>query len=426
LRLRAGDGYAAAVAYNSDVCNDITRRAALPLLLCGASRRLSAEDWPQFRGPDGQGHSAEHALAITWSEHDNIRWKVPIPGLGWSSPAVLGDRIWVTTAIDRGHSLQAICLDRATGRQMLAAEVFRSSGAEAINEKNSYASPTPLLDGDRVYVHFGPYGTACIRNSGEIVWRTRLKYAPQHGPGGSPVLFDDLLIVSCDGLDIQYVAALDTGTGKIRWKSSRTGSQAYVTPLVIEAGGRTQVIAPGAFRATSYDPRTGKEIWWVRYGQGFSNVPRPVFGAGLVFLCSGFFEPVLLAVRPDGQRDVTDSHVAWTLKRGAPLTPSPLLAGEYLYVVSDNGIATCLDARTGAIHWRERLGGNFSASPVYADGHIYFLNEDGETTVVTAGQQFHKLATNRLDGRTLASTAISGGAIFIRTDKNLYCIEKRT
>src|SRR5581483_1993801 len=363
----------------------------------------------QFRGPDGQGHSAEHSLPITWSEKDNVRWKVPIPGSGWSSPAILGDRIWLTTATERGRSLQAICLDRTTGKQVLAVEVFRLSGEEPINQKNTYASPTPLLEGNRVYLHFGPNGTACIRNSGEILWRTRLKYTPQHGPGGSPALCDDVLIVSCDGLDTQYVAALDTATGKVRWKTSRAGSQAYVTPLVIEAAGRKQVIAPGAFRATSYDPRTGKEIWWVRYGQGFSNVPRPVFGAGLVFLCSGFFEPVLLAVRPDGQKDVTDSHVVWTLKRGAPLTPSPLLAGEDLYVVSDNGIATCMEARTGAVRWRERLGGSFSASPVYADRRIYFLNEDGETTVIAPGERFQKLAANSLDGRTLASIAISGG-----------------
>jgi outer membrane protein assembly factor BamB len=264
-----------------------------------------------------------------------------------------------------------------------------------------------------------------MRNSGEIVWRTLLKYSPQHGPGGSPVLFEDLLIVNCDGLDTQYVAALDTGTGKVRWKTSRAGSQAYTTPLVIEAGGRTQVISPGAYRASAYDPRTGKEIWRVRYGQGFSNVPRPVFGAGLVFICSGFFEPVLLAVRPDGQGDVTNSHVAWTLKRSAPLTPSPILAGENLYVVSDNGICTCLDARTGEPYWRERLGGTFSASPVYADGRIYFLNEDGETTVAAPGKKFQKLATNQLDGRTLASIAVSGGALFIRTDKSLYRLEKR-
>jgi outer membrane protein assembly factor BamB len=403
----------------------ITRRTALPLLLYGAGVPLAAEDWPQFRGPDGQGHSGERALPLTWSENENVRWKVPIPGLGWSSPAILGDRIWVTTATEEGRSLQAICLDRGTGKQKLTVDVFHSEGEERINNKNSYASPTPVLDGEFVYLHFGPYGTACIRNSGEIVWRTRLKYYPQHGPGGSPVVFEDLLIVSCDGMDTQYVAALDTRTGKIRWKTPRTGHQAYVTPLVIEAGGRTQLIAPGAFRATAYDPRTGKEIWWVRYGQGFSNVPRPVYGAGLVFICSGFFEPVLLAIRPDGQKDITDSHVAWTLRRGAPLTPSPLIVGDNLYIVSDNGIATCLDAKTGATHWRERLGGNFSASPVYADGRIYFLSGDGEATVIAPGERFEKLATNRLEGRTLASIAVSGGALFIRTDKNLYRLEKR-
>jgi len=406
------------------VIQPITRRASLPLLLCGATRRLTGEDWPQFRGPDGQGHSAEHALPVTWSEKENIRWKVPVPGSGWSSPVILGDRIWLTTAAQKGRSLQAICLDRVTGKQTVAVEVFRLSGDEPINQKNTYASPTPLLERDRVYLHFGPNGTACIRNTGEILWRTRLKYTPQHGSGGSPALCDDLLIISCDGLDTQYVAALDTATGKVRWKTSRAGNQAYVTPLVIEAGGRKQVIAPGAFRATAYDPRTGKEIWWVRYGQGFSNVPRPVFGVGLVFLCTGFFEPALLAVRPDGQKDVTDSHVAWTLKRGAPLTPSPLLAGQDLYVVSDNGIATCVEARTGAVRWRERLGGNFSASPVLADGRIYFLNENGETTVITPGEQFQRVSTNSLNGSTLASIGISGGALFIRTDSHLYRIER--
>jgi outer membrane protein assembly factor BamB len=404
----------------------ITRRTVLPLLAGAVGGAFSAEDWPQFRGPGGQGHSVERALPLTWSETENVAWKAPIPGLGWSSPAILGDRIWITSATEQGRSLQAICFDRETGKEKLNVEVFRSGGSEHINEKNSYASPTPLLEGDRVYLHFGPFGTACMKNSGEIVWRAHLRYSPQHGPGGSPVLFENLLIVSCDGLDTQYVAALDTATGKVRWKSSRPGNQAYVTPLVIEAGGRTQLIAPGAFRATSYDPRTGKEIWWVRYGQGVSYVPRPVFGAGLVFLCTGFFEPEVLAVRPDGTGDVTKSHVAWSLKRGAPLTPSPILAGDNLYVVSDNGIATCMDAASGTIHWRERLGGNFSASPVYADGRIYFLDEDGRATVIAPGKQFQKLATNQLDGRTLASIAVSGRALFIRTDKNLYRLEKRT
>jgi outer membrane protein assembly factor BamB len=402
----------------------MTRRTTLPLLLCGFTRQLFAQDWPQFRGPDGQGHSNEKTLPLTWSETENVRWKVPIPGRGWSSPAILGQRIWLTTSIGRGPSLRAICLDRDTGRQQQNVELFRVADAERINDKNSYATPTPVLEGDSVYLHFGPYGTACIRNSGEIVWRARLKYSPEHGPGGSPVLFEDLLIISCDGQDTQYVVALDKETGKIRWKTPRAGYQAYTTPLVIYAAGRAQVISPGAHRAMAYDPRTGKEIWSVRYGQGFSNVPRPVFGADLVFICTGFFEPLVLAVRPDGKGDVTSTHVAWTLRRGAPLTPSPLLVGEELYVVSDSGIATCLDAKTGTAHWRERLNGNFSASPVYADDRIYFLNEDGETIVIASGKQFQKLATNQLDGGALASIAVSGGALFIRTHENLYRLER--
>jgi len=395
------------------------------MLLCGLSRRLLAQDWPQFRGPDGQGHSDEKSLPLTWSETENIRWKVPIPGRGWSSPAILGDRIWLTTAVERGPSLRAICFDRATGRQQQDVELFRVAGGEHLNSKNSFATPTPVLEGENIYLHFGPYGTACIRNSGDLVWKTRLRYSPEHGPGGSPVLFEDLLIVSCDGQDTQYVVALDKDTGKVRWRTSRAGYQAYTTPLVIEAAGRTQLISPGAHRASSYDPRTGKEIWSVRYGDGFSNVPRPVFGAGLVFICTGFFEPAVMAVRPDGKGDVTNSHVEWTLRRGAPLTPSPLLVGAELYVVSDNGILTCLNAASGEIWWRARMNGNFSASPIAADGRIYFLNEDGETTVIAPGKQIQKLASNRLEGTTLASIAVSGGSLFIRTHENLYRVEQR-
>jgi outer membrane protein assembly factor BamB len=235
------------------------------------------------------------------------------------------------------------------------------------------------------------------------------------------VLFGDLLILSCDGYDIQYVVGLDKRTGQIRWKSPRKGYQAYTTPLTVQVDGKDQVVSPGAHRAVSYDPRTGKEIWWVRYGNGYSNVPRPVYGHGLVFICSGFDQPVLLAVRPDGQGDVTETHVAWSLKRGVPLTPSPLLVGEELYIISDNGVASCLDAKTGKQHWQERLGGSYSASPVYADGRIYFLNEDGESVVIEPGREFKKLASNRIDGYTLASMAISGGAIFVRSASHLYC-----
>ena len=384
---------------------------------------VSTSDWPQFRGPTGQGVSDEQGLPLTWSETKNVRWKVAIPGRGWSSPVVQGDRIWLTTATEEGKSLRAISVDRNTGAIVQNVEVFRLKSAKLANPKNSLASPTPIVEGDRVYVHFGAFGTACITQSGEIVWKTKLEYDNgQHGTGGSPVLYEDLLIISCDGNDVQFVVALDKLTGKVRWKKSREGSQAYTTPLIVELAGSPQVISPGAFRAISYDPRNGKELWQVTYGEGFSNVPRPVYGDGLVFICTGFQQPSLLAVRVDGKGDVTKSKVQWKLDRGVPLTPSPLLVGSELYMVTDNGIVTCVDAKTGKEYWRARVGGNHSASPIYADGRIYFLNEEGESVVLAPGQQLKHLATNQLDGRTLASMAVSNGSIFIRSDTHLYRI----
>jgi len=384
---------------------------------------VSTSDWPQFRGPTGQGVSDEQGLPLTWSETKNVRWKVAIPGRGWSSPVVQGDRIWLTTATEEGKSLRAISVDRNTGAIVQNVEVFRLKSAKLANPKNSLASPTPIVEGDRVYVHFGAFGTACITQSGEIVWKTKLEYDNgQHGTGGSPVLYEDLLIISCDGNDVQFVVALDKLTGKVRWKKSREGYQAYTTPLIVELAGSPQVISPGAFRAISYDPRNGKELWQVTYGEGFSNVPRPVYGDGLVFICTGFQQPSLLAVRVDGKGDVTKSKVQWKLDRGVPLTPSPLLVGSELYMVTDNGIVTCVDAKTGKEYWRARVGGNHSASPIYADGRIYFLNEEGESVVLAPGQQLKHLATNQLDGRTLASMAVSNGSIFIRSDTHLYRI----
>jgi len=380
-----------------------------------------AEDWPEFRGPTGQGHSTETGLPLTWSETKNVKWKTAIPGKGWSSPAILGDRIWLTTATEDGKSLRAICVDRNTGAITQNVELFRLKNLGPMSPKNSLASPTPVLEGDRVYLHFGNHGTACISQTGEIVWKTKLDYDNgQHGPGGSPVVYENLLIVSCDGNDYQFVAALDKLTGKTKWKKLRQGYQAYTTPLVVRLPESDQVISPGAFRAIAYEPRTGKEIWQVRYGDGFSNVPRPVYGNGLVFICTGFQEPSLMAVRVDGRGDVTKKHVAWSLKRGAPLTPSPLLVGGELYMITDNGIATCVDAATGKEHWKARIGGNHSASPVYADGRIYFLSEEGESVVIAPGKEFKVLAKSELNGETLASMAVSGGSIFIRSRTHLY------
>lgn len=384
-----------------------------------------AQDWPEFRGPSGQGHSAERNLPLTWSESQNVRWKAAIPGKGWSSPAIQGDRIWLTTATEDGKSLRAICVDRKTGSIQQNIEVFRLKSAATTHGKNSHASPTPILEGDKIYVHFGAMGTACLTQSGAIVWKTKLEYDNgQHGSGGSPALYENLLIISCDGQREQYVVALEKTTGQVRWRKNRQGAQAYTTPLVVRLPTGDQVISIGAFRAFAYEPRTGQEIWNVSYAKGFSNVPRPVFGHGMIFICTGYDHSTLYAVRLDGKGDVTQSHIAWTLKRGVSLTPSPLLVGDELYLVSDNGIATCVDAKTGATHWQVRLGGNHSASPLYADGRIYFLSEEGESVVITPGKEFKKLATNQLDGATLASMAVSGESIFVRSHTHLYRLSK--
>jgi outer membrane protein assembly factor BamB len=406
------------------------------LLIAGASVLAQAEDWPQFRGPTGQGHATERGLPLEWSETKNIIWKTPVPGLGWSSPTVANGRVWLTTVVEskerRGRvsaSLRALAFDVATGRELVNVEVFRLDDAGYVNPKNSRASPTPIVEGDRVFVHFGAEGTAALSTSGEILWTTHLRYESQHGNGGSPTLYRDLLIINCDGNGGDaYVVALDTASGKPRWKTARRrpADQAYSTPLVITVGQEDQLVSVGAYRAAAYDPLTGQEIWRVSYGDGFSNVPRPVFGQGLVFIATGFQTPALMAVRPDGKGDVTRTHVAWTITRGAPYTPSPLLVGNDLYYVSDTGVLSLADAASGQIVWQQRLGGNYSASPVFVDGRIYFQSEEGMTTVIAPGREFRRLASNRLDGATLASMAVSGGSFFIRSDSHLYRIAGRS
>jgi outer membrane protein assembly factor BamB len=407
------------------------RRALfLAVLWLTAANGICAEDWPQFRGPTGQGHSSEAGLPIEWSESRNIVWKVPVDGSGWSSPVVAGGRVWLTTARPSGRSsvsLRAIAFDIATGQEVVNSEVFKVSASSPLNPKNSRASPTPIVEGDRVYVHFGPDGTAALTTAGAVIWTRKLPYEPQHGGGGSPALYRDLLIVNCDGNgDEAYVIALDTRTGQTRWKKDRRrpSAQAYSTPLIIRSGDRDLAVSVGAFRTVAYDPTTGDEIWRVGYDDGFSNVPRPVFGAGLVFIATGFNSPSLIAVRPDGRGDVTRSHVAWSSSRGAPYTPSPIVVESRLYYVSDTGVLTCADAATGRILWQQRLNGNYSASPIYAGGRIYYSSEEGVTTVIGGGPTFERLAENTLDEPTLASIAVSNGALYIRSEGHLYKIAK--
>jgi outer membrane protein assembly factor BamB len=349
---------------------------------------------------------------------------------------VVEGRVYLTTSTPEPNSahadqsLEALCLDADTGKILWKTEVFRQDGASSppIHGKNSHASPTPICAGGRLYVHFGHQGTACLDLKGRVLWRnSSLAYQPVHGNGGSPILIENALVLSCDGANKRFIAALDRNTGKVLWTTQRAGDAdrkfSFSTPLALTVQGGVQVVSPGSDSVNAYDPATGREIWRVRY-DGYSVIPRPVFAHGLVFVCTGFTAPSLLAIRPTGQGDITDSHVAWTARKGVPHTPSPLLVGDELYLVSDGGVASCLDARTGQVHWQERIGGNYSASPIYADGRIYFQSEDGVGVVVRAAKQFELLARNPLGERTLASYAAVGRVLFIRTAKHLYRIEE--
>jgi outer membrane protein assembly factor BamB len=391
------------------------------------------DDWFQFRGPSGQGHSTALGLPTHWRTTQNVRWKTTIPGRGWSSPVCVGHQIFLTTAIseDSSHSLHVLSLDADTGNIVWDVTVFDRLVAERarIHSKNSHASPTPVAKDGRLYVHFGTHGTACLSFDGNVLWKTReLVYQPNHGSGGSPVLVDGLVVVSCDGADIQFVAALDADSGHLRWKKDRPACDemkkfAFGTPLVIETHGHKQIVSPGANWVVAYDPPTGDEIWRVRY-EGYSVVPRPVFGKGLVYLATSFDSSQLLAIRPDGRGDVTETHVAWRQSRSMPSTPSPLLIGENIYLINDAGIASCLDAITGKPHWAHRIGGKFSASPIVAEDRIHVVSESGETTIFRATpERYVEIARNKLDEQALASPAVVDRALLIRTASALYRIE---
>jgi outer membrane protein assembly factor BamB len=408
--------------------HDSRRLSFLAAIVALASLSPAAQEWRQFRGPTGQGIAEGTDLPVNWSETTNIAWKVPVPGRGWSSPVIARGRVWLTTALPVGRdaSLRLLSFDAASGAAAQDIEVVRLQRAELLNAKNSHASPTPVLDDERVYVHFGAHGTAAVALDGTIAWKARHGCETQHGNGGSPVLHAGLLIFTCDGFDTAYIVALDARTGKQRWKTMRREpwSQAYATPLVIRVGDTDQLISPGAYYAGAYDPATGKEIWRVRYDDGFSNVPRPVFANGLVFIATGFQQPAMIAVRPDGKGDVTRSHLAWRVARAAPFTPSPIAFGDHLYMVNDVGILTCIEATSGKILWQQRVPGNYSSSPLLAQGLIYLSSEEGVTTVFRPGPSFQMVAVNRLDGEMLASIAVAGQSFYIRTAEHLYRVAR--
>jgi outer membrane protein assembly factor BamB len=336
---------------------------------------------------------------------------------------VQGRQVWLTTALEAEGSLRAVCLDFDTGRIVHDVEVFRRADLGRINAHNSHASPTPVLDGQRVFVHFGSHGTACLGADGQVLWRNQsLAYDHGHGPAGSPLVWNDLVIVACDGVDRQFVAALDKRTGDLRWRRERSGPPAYSTPLVVRGPGGEQIVSVGGGLAAAYAPRTGAEIWRFRF-EGYSVVPRPVTARGRVFFCSGYETPTLYAVDLDGQGDVTETHLAWAARRGVPHTPSPLVMGRELYMLGDKGVLVCLNLDDGRELWRKRLRGTFYASPVYAAGRIYLVNDEATTYVLDASRRGEVLAENRLTGRVAASPAIVDGSLLLRTDRALYRLD---
>ena len=359
-----------------------------------------------------------------------MAWKKAIPGAGWASPILFREKIYLTTAVplpNGNQSLRALCLDARDGKMLWNVEVFSATPVKG-HKKNSHASPTPLTDGERLYVHFGPYGTGALDLSGRILWRnTELKFPPVHGNGGSPALAGNVLVFSCDGASNPFFVALNKATGETLWRTPRnTGASktfSFSTPLVITNNGVAQIISPTSGAVISYDPRSGKEIWRARYAEGYSVIPRPVFAHGLLFLSSAYDRPVFYAVRPDGQGDVTDTHIAWSINKSAPNTPSALVVGAEVYFISDAGIMTCADAKSGQVHWQERVGGNYSASPVFADGKIYTQSEEGVGTVLKPGRKFEVLAKNDVQERTLASYAIGDAVIYLRTAEHLLKIQ---
>ncbi len=387
----------------------------------------TAEGWPGWRGPRGDGTSEEKNLPLRWGQTENVAWKAAIPGVGHSSPIVWGDRIFLTTCLEKNLERVLLCLDRADGK-ILWRRVVLTSQLERKHKLNSYASSTPTTDGRSVFVAFLEGHTvevACYDFAGNQVWRhSPGKFYSVHGFCSSPVLYKDMVILNCDQDAEAYIVALDRATGRERWRADRPNrTRSYCPPILIEAAGRKQLVLSGSKCVASYDPDTGKQIWIID-GPTEQFVASLVFRDGVLFLTAGFPEYHVMGIRPDGQGNVTKTHVLWHHTKGAAYVPSPVAGDHYFFLTSDKGLASCFATRTGKRLWMEHLGKHHSASPVAADGYLYFPDDEGVTWVLKAGPRFEVVAKNALGEECYASPAVSRGQIFIRTLHHLYCIGK--
>lgn len=404
---------------------------------------VTVDNWPEFRGPHGNGVADAKSVPTTWGETENVRWKAAVHDKGWSSPVVWGDQVWVTTAAEDGKKYYALGFDRKTGAKVHDLHLFDEPNPPDIRQFNSYASPTPAIEAGRLYAHFGSHGTACVDTAtGNVLWQRRdLPCDHFRGPASSVVLHKDRLFLLFDGFDRQYVACLAKVDGRTLWQKDRnlpyqnTGNskkdndykKAFATPAVFAFGGKAQVVCPAATGTVAHDVETGDEVWRVITG-GMNEACRPILSDGLIYLTAGHPNAVL-AVKAGRTGDLTKTGVAWRLDKVAPTRPSPLVVGPHLFMVNDTGIVFCLDAKTGRAIWQERLDGKFSASPVLAGGNIYFANEGdksgGKAFVVAARPEYELVATNRLNAGCRASPAVGGDDLFLRTDTHLYCIGKK-
>ena len=409
--------------------------------------------WPDFRGPWGDGHASAPGdrkligLPLHWSETNHIQWKTEIPHRGWSTPVVLGGQIWLTTATEDGRDYFAICVDEASGKIIFNEKVFHTDNPEPLGNgasMNCYATPSPVIEAGRMYVHFGSAGTACLdTKTGKAIWkRNDLPCRHYRGASSSPVLFENRLILTFDGADLQYLAALDKQTGGTVWKTNRSVAwhdenvpgpmardgdlrKAHGTPLIATVAGKPQLFSVGAKAAYGYDPRNGHELWRVEYND-YSSAPRPLFANGLAYIVTGLKNKEMWAVKPDGRGNVTDTHVAWKLNSHVGKYASPVLVDGLIYTAADESFLTCVEAATGKVVWSERIGGKYAASPIYADGRLYFFSQDGSTTVIKPGRALEVLATNKLDDGFMASPAADGKAFYLRTKSHLYRVEATT
>ena len=399
-------------------------------------------NWTHFRGSNLDGIASVNSSPVKWTPDSNFVWRTSIHGTGWSSPVVYEDQVWMTTATEDGKEMFAVCVDFNTGRIIFDIRVFTPDTIYQKHNINSYATPTPCIEKNYVYVHFGSYGTACLdTRDGTRLWeRTDLSCVHVQGPGSSPILYKDLLILHLEGTDRQIITALKKSNGETVWETERPaeiynslepiGRKAYITPIVIHVNGRDMMISNGSAACMAYDPVTGKEIWRIVRGED-STISMPFYEDGLVYFHTGFITSAendrfaeLMAVNPDGTGDIAGTNIIWRIQTPILQLSTPVIRNGYIYTVDTKSILMCLNSKTGEAIWSKRVLGKYNSSPVYAAGKIYFSSTRGETIVIKEGPQLDILAENKLDGEIWTTPAIINNNLLMRTSKYLYRIGK--